>query len=178
MKQYSQIEIRTRLEQLTVERSADRKGDGLECLVAELFEAVEGMAVVGRNVFNRNRSREIDIALKIDTRKSDFYFLEHLVAVECKYTKKPTDSMEVNWFANKIKSLGMTTGLLFAMGSISGSGEQYAYHEIIEARKMFGVRILVVNKNELLSLTNSEQFASMLDDKLMALCFKDQVLIA
>lgn len=177
MKQYSQIEIRRRLEQSSAERTADRKGDGLECLVAELFEKVEGVQIVGRNVFNQSRSMEIDIALKIDTRISELYFLEHLVIVECKCTQQPTDSRDVSWFANKIRSAGLRIGILFAMGGISGSDRRYAYEQITMARQSFGVSILVVNKEELLSLENSAQLAEMLEKKLTALRISDQVLI-
>lgn len=178
MKQYSQIEIRKRLEQSGVELSADRKGEGLECLVAELFEEIGGVEIAGRNVFNKARSMEIDIALKIDTRISELYFLEHLVIVECKHTQKPTDSRDVSWFANKIRCAGLRIGILFAMGGISGTDRRYAYDQIIMARQTSGVSILVVNKEELLSLENSAQLAAMLEKKLTALRIYDKVLIA
>lgn len=172
----SQINIKSAFDKSKAAANSDQKGARLESLVADLFGKVKGVEIVGRNVFNKARSREYDLVLENDVRTSGIYFLDPIIIVECKNTTKPTDCINVNWLIQKVKRSTYKTGILVSTNGITGDEVSNAHDEIIQARNCDGIRIIILTEAELSAMQNpAVELPKLLKRKLLQLCVFDKI---
>ncbi len=146
------------------------KGKALEDLICYLFEQVPGVSIGTRNILSTFKSEEIDVAFWNRPDADGFYFLSNIILVECKNWSKPVGSEEVNWFDSKLKRRGQLFGILVATNGITGDSEKVeAAHEIIRVALSEGRRLIVITRNEIEQLQNTNQLVKLLQKKLCEL---------
>lgn len=146
------------------------KGKALEDLICYLVEKVPGIEVVKRNQLNAFDTEEIDVAFWNNQAPNGFYFLPHIILVECKNWSKPVGSQEVSYFANRLRNRGCDYGILVATNGITGVAEDLtrANYELAMALAQ-GLRILVITRVEIEALRSTEQLVLLFKEKLCEL---------
>lgn len=147
-----------------------QKGKIFEDLACYLFEVVPGVSVAKRNALNLYLTEEVDISIWNDRDVNGFSFLDNLILIECKNWSKPVGSSEVNWFATKVEDRGLYVGFLIAANGITGEE-----HEISRAKSIVSsflkkhIRIIVINKSEILAFDTTDDLLKLTKEKLCEL---------
>lgn len=142
------------------------KGRALEDLTCYLFDLVPGVAVTRRNVLNAFGTEEIDVAVWVDREPGGFTYLPNIILIECKNWSKAVSSMEVNWFDTKLKNRGVTFGILIAVNGVTGDPQDFtASHKVIGDALKEQRRLIVVTRDDLLALTDTDDLVKLLKVK-------------
>ena len=146
------------------------KGKAFEDLICYLFEQIPGVEITQRNVMNPFNTEELDVAIWNDKKPRGLHFLPHIVLIECKNWTNPVSSIEVNWFATKLESRGRDFGILVANNGITGNANDLtAAHNVLARHLERGRQIIVIDRTEILSLTNTADLVKMIKQKLCIL---------
>lgn len=146
------------------------KGKAFEDLICYIFEQIPGVEITQRNKLNAFDTEEIDVAIWNDRKTRGFYFLPHIVLIECKNWANPVSSIEVNWFATKLQSRGRDFGILVANNGITGNpGDLGQAHQILASHLERGRQIIVITREELLQIGNTTEFVKLIKQKLCIL---------
>lgn len=178
MARYSNTLIRKLLRDSDNATTSDEKGDILEHLTVYLFQKIPGVSFHKKNALNGVRSHELDVIFKNDKRSSDLYFLDFIIITECKNTANRLGSAGVRWFIDKIRDCGVSTGILISLSGITGvaDGVSNAHSEVINAVIRDKVSVLLLSRQEIEILTNSDELVNLLLDKILALTIERTVL--
>src|SRR5690606_12206772 len=105
---------------------------------------------------------------------SQFDFLDPIVLCECKNETPPLSSQKVREFVNKLRTRGANTGVLVTSSGITGqlNGYRYANSAIIDALTADKIKVLVIDRDEILSLSNTNDFYEILSDKYLNLTLR------
>lgn len=146
------------------------QGRALEDLICYVFEQVPGISIPARNAMNAFRTQEIDVALWNDGPPDGFSFLPIVILVECKNWSKKVSSMELNWFDTKLRSRGLDFGILVATNGITGNRRDLtAAHSIVSDALGKGRRLVVIQTDELLRLSNPAELVLLVKKKICQL---------
>ena len=150
----------------TAKKKAD-KGKTFEDLAYYLFSLVPGIKKISRNQKNTFETEEIDLCCYQVPELAGLMSLPFFFLVECKGWDEPVGSIDINWFLRKIPGRGLDFGILIAANGITGSDEQLTNsHFLVKSALEKGVRMIVITRNDIESLSTSEQFAEMIIEKL------------
>ena len=146
-----------------------KRGKPLEELACYIFKNIPGIEILAKNQHDKYHSYEIDLVLWNDQDRKGVYFLPSRVIIECKNWKAPVNVKELSWFIQKVKSNGLSLGILVAQTGISGSesGGAYAYH-VLEKALSEGCQIIVLTAKDLENITNTGQIVEILKEKYRA----------
>jgi hypothetical protein len=169
MARYSVTRIRAHLASVDGAPTNDAKGDALEDLGKYLLGSIPGVAFRRRNILDAPRAHELDLAFWNDQRISLLHFLDAVLIVECKASAAPAGSNEVGWFVRKLQDRGASHGIMIALNGITGDGDTSAHSEVLGALIRDKIKILLLTREEILSLTTTTQLADLLKEKEMQL---------
>lgn len=147
---------------------ADAKGRCLEELVAYLLDAVPGLQVYERRV--RLAAEEVDVVAFNERSDRAFSDWGQVVFVECKNWSKPAGAPELALFIDKLRTKGLSYGLLVAATGVTGDkdGRRDATLKIREALAD-GFRVVVVTLDDLADLRSAADFSDLVIRKLCGL---------
>lgn len=152
------------------------QGRALEDLICYLFTQVPGISITRRNEMNAFQTEEIDVALWNDGHADGFFFLPNIILVECKNWSSRVSSAELSWFDTKLRSRGLSFGVLVAANGITGDASDLtAAHSIVAAALREGRRLVVIRIDEIMALTDSSQLVRLVKEKLCDLAVKGTV---
>lgn len=152
------------------------QGRALEDLICYVFTQVPGISITRRNEMNVFLTEEIDVALWNDGHADGFFFLPNIILVECKNWSSRVSSAELSWFDAKLRSRGLSFGVLMAANGITGdAADMTAAHSIVASALREGRRLVVIRSDELLELTDSPQLVRLVKEKLCDLAVKGTV---
>ncbi|HVB20651.1 MAG TPA: hypothetical protein VNG51_01720 [Ktedonobacteraceae bacterium] len=163
-----QAEILRRLQLCDRTLTTYEKGKFFEDLICFLFEAIPGITT-RRNKKNIFNTEEVDVLLI-----NEFFpgglpspaFPPHILA-ECKNWSVKVDSMNVNWFDDKLESRGLGLGILIAAQGITGDPQHLTdAHFIIAKALPKGRRMLVITRKDIENLMNENDLVRLLKEKL------------
>lgn len=170
MTQIPQAQIRAGLARVGTAVGVNEKGRALEDFVCFLFPFVPGIEIAERNALNAFHTEEVDVAIWNARHPQGFYFLPHLLLVECKNWSQACGSQEVSYFVNRLRQRGCDHGILVAANGITGVADDLtrAHFEIATALAD-GIRVLVLTSAEIETLTDSDELVNLLKKKLCQL---------
>ena len=92
-------------------------------------------------------------------------------------TKPPAN--EVGWFVRKLQDRGAFCGVLTSLSGITGfqDGVSNAHSEVLSALTRDGIKILVVTRQEILELQNTDNLIDLLKGKFLKLTLDKTVSI-
>lgn len=152
------------------------QGRAFEDMLCYLFGRVPGVSITRRNVLNAFETEEIDVALWNEAYRDGLFFLPNIILVECKNWSNRISSIEVNWFAPKLRNRGLDFGILVSPRGITGDPQDVtAAHSIVAAALRERRRFVVVTTNELLGLADTDALALLLKEKLCDLAVKGTI---
>lgn len=153
------------------------QGNALEDLVCYVFQKLPGITVTRRNEKNAFRTEEVDVAFWNEQHVKGLSFLPNVILVECKNWSTTVGSEQVNWFDTKLKNRGLSFGILVASNGITGNDDDITdAHSIIAAALRESRQLIVITKDELLSLSDTSDLILMIKEKLCDLAVKGTVL--
>ena len=178
MGRYSPRRIREHFQLGDNATTTTEKGRALEELIRYVFESVPGIPVTRRDEQNVFLTEEIDIAFWNDKSADGFSFLPNIILVECKNWSRPVGSEEVSYFIDKIRHRGLDLGILVAVNGITGSSEEItAAHYQVAFALHDGIRIIVITREEIEDLSDTEELIRLLKLKLCDLALKGTTLV-
>ena len=181
-----QSEVRAYLSTGSSAASSTERGNALEDLICYVFGQVPGISVTRRNQKNVFQTEEIDVAFWNDGFPEGFFFLPNIVLVKCylsarlhkcKNWSQKVGSAQLSWFDAKLRSRGLSFGVLIASQGITGNpGELTAAHSIVAGALREGRRLVVITSEELTRLQDSSQLIYLVKEKLCDLAVNGTVL--
>jgi restriction endonuclease len=151
------------------------KGAILEDLVAYLFGRIPGVSVTERNRMTVFDTEEIDVTFWNDHHAQGLSSEEFpaIILVECKNWSQPVSSMEVAWFITKVWGRGQNFGILIAANGVTGNNHELSQsHQLLARALSNGIRILVITRAEIETITHSDDLVRLLKTKLVRLVLR------
>jgi restriction endonuclease Mrr len=166
MAQISQIKVTTILHKCDNGATAEERGKAFEDLVKYLFSRIPGMKYNQQDRIDYSNTQEIDLAFWNDK----LSFLPYVILIECKNWKDPIGSPEVIVFKEKLNSRGLEFGIIVATNGLTGNtADRNAAHNVISSALQQKLRIIVFNKEDLLSFTSTTDIVETIKMKLLDL---------
>lgn len=146
------------------------KGKIFEDLVLYLFDKFTGIRLADRNVLDASGSQEIDLALWNNRVIGPFDILDPIIICECKNEVPPLSSAKVREFVHKLRTRGAKSGILVSSSGISGqlNGYRHANSVIMDALSIDGIKIIVIDRIDILSYSNTSDLFNDLTEKYRA----------
>lgn len=146
--------------------SAADRGRALEDLVAVTFSTIPGVDVGARNELSVFENEELDLGMTNLRERDGLPTVDTMFLVECKNWSKPVGSIEICWFATKLRRSGQTFGVLVSTEGITGDRARLtaARFEVATALSE-GQQVVVLTLDELHWIRSGEQLARLLLDK-------------
>ncbi len=169
----SQKRVRDHFLRGAASATTTEQGRALEDLTCYLFASVPGIEVTERNVANPFRTEEIDVAFWNNQPRRGLWFLPTTLLVECKNWSRPVGTAEVAYFVRKLQNRGLDLGFLIATRGVTGSPVELtdAHFEIASALGD-GIRVVVLDRDEIESLTHSDHLVTLVKRKLCMLAVR------
>ena len=162
--------IKKMLDESQSSSSTHDKGKIFEDLTCYLFEMIPGVIIAKRNTMNQYNTEEVDVSIWNDKYNEGLPFINNIFLVECKNWSSSVGSVDVNWFATKVEDRGLDFGVLLATNGITKeSNEIKRAQSILSGYLRKHIRIIVIEKEEILSLQNTEDMVRMIKDKICEL---------
>lgn len=157
--------------QVNSSTTAQDKGKALEDLIIYIFDKVPGITDYVRNQFHASGAEEIDVLfVNNKSNPKGFYFLPEFFLVECKNWSNSVGSRDVSWFKDKIEERGYGFGIIVAANGITGDATDLTHaHQIVFRALSRGIRIVVLEINELENLESTEELVELIKKKIMKL---------
>lgn len=177
----SRARRRTRLEALVrgmlrkadIAKTASARGRCLEQLIARLFAEVEGVRFVRTNIRTAFAAEEIDVAFTNQASPHGLAFLrEFVLLVECKNTGRPVSARDVSWFIDKLRSRSLRDGIMVAAHGVSGAAQKRAAEHILARALADDMRVLVVTRDDLESVTTVASLVRVLQQRYVELVLR------
>ncbi len=151
--------------------TAAAKGKAFEDLACYLLNGIPGITITARNEMNTFATEEIDVACKNDNDPAGLGGLVDFFLVECKGWKDAVNSEQVSWFLTKIRHRGVRFGILIAANGITGEPEHLSRANFFVSVEMatFGIKMVVVTREEIEKLTSGEDLAKLIIQKVCTL---------
>lgn len=168
---YSPERIVETLQASDAAATTTERGRLLEDLVAYLFAHCPGVRHYNNNTLNAAGSSEIDVCFWNSRHPDSFDFLPQIIVVECKNTAEAVGSAAIRVFLSKLQDMALDHGILVATNGVTGNQENLrAAHDVIRTSfQAQGIRIIVLTRAELESLTTTDDLVLLLQDKILRL---------
>ncbi|WP_347093289.1 hypothetical protein [Sphingomonas parapaucimobilis] len=143
------------------------KGEALETVVAETFCQLDGVGLIKRNILDDAGSMEIDILLYNQRHPAGLPFLPNHLMIECKNWASRVDTATLTVFTGKLRRCRLDVGILVAANGITGDREDRtrAHALLRSAFDRDGLKVLVLTRDEIQALRDTDQFGIMMRDK-------------
>lgn len=146
------------------------KGKLFEDLACYLFETIPGIVIAQRNAMNQYNTEEVDVSIWNDKVADGLHFLNNLFLVECKNWSSAVESVDVNWFATKVEDRGLDFGILLAANGITKeNNELKRAQSILTGYLRKHIRIIVIDKEEILNLRTTDDMVFLIKQKICEL---------
>lgn len=146
------------------------KGKRLETLIATIFSDVDGLHFQGANLKNFYQTEEIDLLFWNDQERQSVHFLDCPLIVECKSSTVPLSGRDLRYFTTTLGDKGRRNGVLVALSGVAGNEKAATagfFHMTVAMTT--GVSLLLVTRDDLLSLTSGQDLVALLRRRLLAL---------
>jgi hypothetical protein len=149
-----------------------------ELLARYLFEKIKGISFYDKNILDEPRAHELDVVFWNLQNQSPLPFLDPAIIVECKNTGRPVGSNAVGWFVRKLQDRGGNHGILIALSGITGARGRTsnAHSEVLNAMMRDRIKILLVTRADITTLTTTDDLVSLLREKYMQLTVRRTVM--
>lgn len=144
--------------------SSQARGQKFEELLMYMFDAVPDSLVVG-NVSSDFAAEQVDIAV---SNRGAFPGLPSKFLVECKNYSSPLDSKSVGYFLFICVSRGAELAVIVAKSGLTGDvAEQNHALSLAKAASALGCRLVVINRNDIVSLNRGADLVELLETRLL-----------
>jgi hypothetical protein len=155
------------------------KGQALESAIRYAFEQIPGLSCLMQDQRNSFESEEVDLIFANVRHEEGLSRFDTEVLVEAKNWSKTVGSMEINWFATKMRRRNQRIGVLVAAKGITGNDERRtaARFELTMALNE-GREVVVLTRKELEAVSTGERLAELLLKKRDHLTARQDIYLA
>jgi hypothetical protein len=172
MARYSKAKILKLLRESDNAPNTYIKGAKLEELGRYIVEKIPGIEFCDKNFLDGTRSQEIDLAFTHQRVPNDILISDPIIIIECKNKQNAIGSIEVGWFVRKLQDRGLNYGVIMSLSGITGSNAGTgtgAYAEVYSTLIRDKIRIILIDRNEILGLNNTEELVELIRTKIIQL---------
>jgi len=159
---FSICEYKKLLNAMENAQTNEEKGKSLEEVTQYLMERIPGVEVIGRAI--QCDIEEIDLVLWNSQIDDVLRGWDSIILVECKNWSTKVAASKVEWFINKLRRRGVSNGIFVASEGITGGSLRAAGALIMEVLRE-KIRVIVITKSDLESITNIEHLRRMIKTK-------------
>jgi len=159
---FSISEYKKLLDAMENAQTNEEKGKSLEELMQYLMERIPGVEVTARAI--QCDIEEIDLVLWNSQIDDVLRGWDGIILVECKNWSTRVGASEVEWFINKLRRRGVENGIFVAAEGITGDSLRAAGAIIMEALRE-KIRVIVITRSDLKSITNIKHLREMIKTK-------------
>ncbi len=176
MPNYNKRKIKQLLSQSDI-GNTHQKGRFFEDLALYLFDKFAGIRLAARNVLDESGSQEIDLAFWNNRVVGPFDILDPIIICECKNEAIPLSSAKVREFVHKLRTRGAKSGILISSSGIAGqtNGYNYANSVIMDALTTDGIKVITIDRQDILSLTSTDDLLNNILEKYLQLTIRRTV---
>lgn len=157
-------------------RSADsapsnsEKGKALERLIEFMFSSIRGVSDPQKNQESAFGTQEVDLAFYV-SEETHFPFDVEVFLAECKNWSSKVNGRTVDEFRSLLRRRACGVGILVATSGVTGdkATRTEACRHIEEALSMDKIKIVVLTRNEIESITSVKELVTLLRDKHLSL---------
>ena len=163
----SRRELNEKIEFVDSASTNKEKGQSLEELSDLLFSSINGVTTKYNNLLGS--SNEIDLVLEYKRSSFNPVFDEfgRYSLVECKNWAVPVGAKFVRDFESKLDKTKIKLGFLVSKNGVTGAnGGADALREIHSAFDRSGTYIVVITRDDILTISSGEDFYSIIDNKI------------
>jgi len=142
-------------------RTRKAKGDALEAAVKYVFSLVPNLVFYDSTLRDHQGVREIDLLF---TNRLGLPFLPWLLPIECKNHAQPAGYRDIVDFKDLVKSKNLSAGILASSNGFAGQPGRGAASAIEDALQQ-GVTILVITRNDLETVNNTDDWSLLLEER-------------
>lgn len=171
MARYSQVNIHRLIDESDNAVNTAIKGAKLEELVQYMFNKIPGVTFYARNTLDGLRAHELDVVFTNDGTRSKLTFLDFTLITECKNQASRLSGHDTRWFISKLLDRGLSSGILISLSGITGisDGVSCAHSEVLNALTRDKIKVLLLDRSEIMSLTTTDELVNILQTKLLKL---------
>jgi hypothetical protein len=149
------------------------RGDALANLVGYILTSTPGVSDVRYSRRDAFSAQEVDIAFTQQPHADGFPQDDHVpnhIMVECKHLSEPASAMDVAWFYYKLRTRGLSFGILVSSRGLTGSrGRGSAAQRVIAEALQDRVAIVAMNGTEVCQCTDTAHFVQLVKDRISEL---------
>jgi hypothetical protein len=173
MAAYSKATIKKLLKIADTATTADAKGTAFEELFCYLIGKIQGITHIERNPLSAAGSEELDIVVWNEKHPDGLSSLNNIIPIECKNCVRAVSSQQVDWFISKIRRRSLDFGIIVAAEGVTGNPNRITgAYDVVSGAIQEGIRVIVITREDIESLTTSEQFIKMIQVKICKLVIK------
>ena len=170
MTNISQSKISQILSLIRKSESIEEQQYAMKWLMTNVLEKIPGLSVTEKNGTKESKENEIKIVCWNEQRPDGLYFFPSILAVGAINWLDPVGSNHIKWFVGNMKKMGLSCGILFAVGKLTEDDvERSDSRDLISLALGDEREVIILDGSDLEKLTSSERLVALIKEKLCEL---------
>ena len=170
MTKISQLKISQILSLIKKSESIEEQQYAMKGLMTNVLEKIPGLSVTEKNGSKESKENEIKIVCWNEQRPDGLYFFPSILAIEAINWLDPIGSNHIKWFVGNMKKMGLSCGILFAVGKLTEDDvERSDSRDLISLALGDERELIILDGSDLEKLTSSERLVALIKEKLCEL---------
>ena len=170
MTKISQFKINQILSLIRKSESIEEQQYAMRWLMTNVLEKIPGLSVTEKNGEKNSKENEIKILCWNEQQPDGLYFFPSILAIGAINWLDPVASNHIKWFVGNMKKMGLSCGILFAVGKLTEDEvERSDTRDLISLALGDEREIIILDGSDLEKLTSSEQLVALIKEKLCEL---------
>lgn len=170
MAKISQPKINQILSLIRKSESIEEQQYAMKWLMTNVLEKIPGLSVTENNDSNKSKANEIKIVCWNEQLADGLYFFPSILVVGSINWLDPVSSNHIKWFVGNMKKMGLSCGILFAVGKLTeDEAERSDTRDLISLALGDEREVVILDGSDLEKITSSEQLVALIKEKLCEL---------
>ena len=170
MTKISQLKISQILSLIRKSESIEEQQYAMKWLMTNVLEKIPGLSVTEKNGSKESKENEIKIVCWNEQHSDGLYFFPSILAVGAINWLDPVSSNHIKWFVSNMKKMGLSCGILFAIGKLTEDDVERSDTRDLISKALGDEReVIILDGSDLEKLTSSERLVALIKEKLCEL---------
>ena len=170
MAKISQLKISQILSLIRKSESIEEQQYAMKWLMTNVLEKIPGLSISEKNGSKESKENEIKIVCWNEQNPDGLYFFPSILAVGAIKWLDPVGSNHIKWFVSNMKKMGLSCGILFAVGKLTEDDvERSDTRDLISLALGDEREVIIIDGSDLEKLSSSERLVALIKEKLCEL---------
>ncbi len=170
MAKISQLKISQILSLIRKSESIEEQQYAMKWLMTNVLEKIPGLSITEKNGSKESKENEIKIVCWNEQNPDGLYFFPSILAVGAIKWLDPVGSNHIKWFVSNMKKMGLSCGILFAVGKLTEDDvERSDTRDLISLALGDEREVIIIDGSDLEKLSSSERLVALIKEKLCEL---------